>query len=213
MFKEIIEEKPRKYMHSGKFHISSIGQCKRKIYLKLKGIYKDDFDPKTLRTFGIGNLIHQQIIKELFQKTEQVNWRILTGEIDIPPHRYIVGRCDLIMVNSKTEEKVIIDIKSISPWSFGKIEKAEYQYIKNYNNQIQLYLHFFKIEKGVLLFVNKASSEIKEIEIKYDKELCLKLIKEIEDFFKDYVEKDIAPNPCDGGDFGCDACGVAKNEK
>jgi hypothetical protein len=208
MIKEIIESKQTEHISSGKFSISSIGQCWRKRYLIIKGEYKGDFDQKTLRTFSIGTLIHQQITKELFQKAEQFNWYVLAGELDIPVQRYFSGRCDLIMANSKTGEKVIVDVKSVSQWSFSKInEKEEYPYIENYKKQLQLYLHFFKIEKGILLFVNKSNSEIKETEIKYDKELCLRLIKEIEDFFQNYVEKDIAPPKCDGGQFGCDVCG------
>ncbi len=213
MIKEIIESKQRKYISSGKFSISSIGQCWRKIYLKLKGKYVDDFNQKTLRTFSIGNLIHQQLIAELFQKAEQFNWMVLTGELDIPVQKYISGRCDIIMANSISGEKVIVDAKSVSQWSFSKInEKEEYPYIENYKKQLQLYLHFFKIEKGILLFVNKSNSEIKETEIKYDKELCLKLIEDIENFFKNYVEKDIEPPRCKYSDFGCDCCGTKANK-
>ncbi len=214
MLKEIIESKQGKHTSSGKFSISSIGQCWKKTYLKLKGRYVEDFDQKTLRTFSIGNLIHQQLIAELFQKAEQFNWMVLTGELNIPVQRYISGRCDIIMANSISGEKVIVDAKSVSQWSFSKInEKEEYPYIENYKKQLQLYLHFFKIEKGILLFVNKSNSEIKETEIKYDKELCLKLIEDIEDFFKNYVEKDIEPQKCDGGQFGCDVCEKEKNKK
>ena len=211
MIKEIIESKQTEHISSGKFSISSIGQCWKKRYLMIKGEYKGDFDQKTLRTFSIGNLIHQQITKELFQKAEQFNWHVLAGELDIPMQRYLSGRCDLIMANSKTGEKIIVDFKSVSQWSFSKInEKEEYPYIENYKKQLQLYLHFFKIEKGILLFVNKSNSEIKETEIKYDKELCLRLIKEIEDFFINFVDKNIEPPKCnlDISPFGCDCCGI-----
>lgn len=212
MIKEIIDSKVENHQSSGKFAISKVGSCWRKTYLIIKKEYKEDFDQKTLRTFSIGNLIHQNVITELFQKAEQFDWRVLAGELDIPIQKNISGRCDIIMGHSRTGEKIIVDVKSITPWSFGEIEKAEYNYIKNYHKQLQLYLHFFNIEKGVMLFVNKATSEIKEIEIKYDEKICLELIKEIEDFFKNNIEKDIEPEKCDGGDFGCVCCGIKKKK-
>ena len=73
---------------------------------------------------------------------------------------------------------------------------------------MQLYLYFFKIKRGVLLFVNKSSGEINEIIIEYDEKLCLELIKSIEDFFKNYVNKNVEPPKCDGGLWGCDCCSV-----
>lgn len=215
MIKEIIDSKFENHQVSGKFNISRIGTCWRKTYLIIKGLYKEDFDQKVLRTFSIGNLIHQQVISELFQKSEQFNWRVLTGELDIPIQKYISGRCDIIMAHSKTGEKIVVDVKSTTPWSFGKIEKEEYNYIKNYHKQLQLYLHFFNIEKGVILFVNKATSGIKEIEVKYDKKICLELIKGIESFFQNYVEKDIEPDKCDKiiSPFGCMVCEKKINKK
>ena len=212
MITEIINAKQKYHSSSGKFSISSIGSCMRTKYMEIKGLYKKEFDTKTLRTFSIGNLIHLQVTNELLQKSEQFNWRVIGAEIDIPEHPKISGRCDIVLCNSKTKEMLLIDVKSCSPWTFKNVDSNEFPFIENYKNQLQLYLHFFNIPKGVLLFVNKSSSEVKEVEVIYDKDLCLKLIKEIEDFFINYVDKNIEPPKCDLSisPFGCECCGVEK---
>ena len=207
MLKEIIDAKPENHQSSGKFPISSIGLCWRQKYLEIKKLYTQEWSQKILRGFDIGNAFHRQIVKELFQKSEQFNWRIITGEVDIPSHPFISGRCDIILANSKTREQLIVDVKSVSQWMFKQIE-TESKNIDRYKKQMQLYLYFFKIKRGVLLFVNKSSGEINEIIIEYDKKLCLELIKSIEDFFKNYVNKNVEPPKCDGGLWGCDCCKI-----
>lgn len=207
MLKEIFESYVREHQSSGKFNISGVGGCWRKKWLVIKGLYKEEFDIKTLRNFDIGNFIHKQVSKELFEKGEQFNLRAVAGEISIPEQKYISGRVDLILSNSSTGELFIVDVKSASDYTLDKIRENNLDNIKNYIYQVQLYLHFFNIPKGFLLFFGKHKGEIEELEIGYDKELCLKLVKEIEDFFIDFVDKNIEPPKCAGnGFFPCPVC-------
>lgn len=212
MIKEIIDSRVEDHQSSGKFAISRIGSCWRKIYLGIKGEYKEKFDAKTLRAFEIGDIFHRQAVKELLEKGDKFGKRVVAVEVDIPEQKKISGRIDVILSDAKTRELCLIDIKSCVDWTLNKVKKEELDvgYIQNYINQIQLYLHFFKIKKGYVLFFGKHRGETEEIEVIYDKKLCLNLIKDIEDFFKNYLEKDVEPQKCDGGDFGCDCCGKEK---
>ena len=62
-----------------------------------------------------------------------------------------------------------------------------------------------------LLSMGDFKGEIEEFEVKYDEERAKCLVKEVEDFFHNYVEKDIEPPRCDGGRWGCDVCESKKS--
>lgn len=207
MLKEIIDSKREAHISSGKFSISSIGGCWRKKYMELKGLYKQEYDERIKRIFRMGDLIHRQMVREFLEKGDAHGIRVVAAEVDIPGQKYISGRSDLIVSISKTGELVIIDVKSAGDWVLRRVKNGETEeHIKNYINQLQLYLHFFKLKRGYILFIGKHKGEIEEIEVKYNKELCERLVKEIEDFFCNYVEKDVVPEKCDGGMFGCGVC-------
>lgn len=206
---EFLNEPKKGHLSSGKFSISSIGKCWREKYMVLKGLWKTEFDERTMRIFDIGDAFHQMIVKEFYEKGDAANIRIVAAEIDIPTQKYISGRADIIISNSKTGELNLVDVKSCTKYVFDKVSSGDHTGIQNYISQLNLYLHFFDIQKGYLLFVNKSNAEICEVEIKYDKVLAENYIKEIEDFFKNYVEKDIEPPFCDGGDWGCECCSMA----
>ena len=59
-------------------------------------------------------------------------------------------------------------------------------------NQLQLYLHYFKIEKGILLYMSKDTSELKDFVISYNPELVQNLLKGLEDLDKK-IKADIIP--------------------
>jgi len=204
MIKEILDNKQGKHISSGKFSISSIGGCWRKKYFSLKGLYKEEFNEQTFRVFDVGDMIHRRICSEFMSKCETHGYSVAAMEVNIPEHKYVSGRSDIILVNKSSGEKFVVDVKSCSKWTFDKVLKGEVA--ENYINQVQLYLHFFNIQKGFLLFVNKGNFQVAEFEVVYDKDKCLGLVKEIEDFFINNVDKDIAPEKCDGGQFGCSCC-------
>lgn len=208
MIKEILDLKPEEHNSSGKFSISSIGGCWRRKYLEMKGLWKETYDSKALRAFSLGNLFHKQAVKEIMEKGEQLGIYVVASEVNIPETKYFSGRADLIISISATGELIICDIKSSSDWTLSKAKEGECA--ENYIHQMQLYLHFFNLKRGYILFFGKHRGEIEEREVIYNKELCEKLIIKVEDFFHNYVEKDIEPSKCLDGDsyFGCDCCGT-----
>ena len=206
MIKEFLNEKREEHIPSGKFAISGIGGCWRKKYLQLKGEYDEEYSEETKRIFEFGDVIHRQITRELIEK-ENGNFHLISSEVNIPPQKYISGRIDNII--SIKGEKIIIDVKSAGDWTFRNvINNGDCD--ENYKNQVLLYMHFSNIHKGFLLFVGKTAGKLEEIEVVYDEEKANQLVKEIEDFFHNYVEKDICPEKCDGNKWGCACCGIRK---
>lgn len=60
-------------------------------------------------------------------------------------------------------------------------------------NQIQLYMHFFKVPKGILLYVNKDTQELKEFLIERNPGIAKNLLKELADL-KKKIDSDIIPS-------------------
>lgn len=211
MIKEIFDVVNTEHVSSGKFSCSMTGTCLRTRYLSIKHLYKETYDAKSLRTFAIGELFHRQAVKEIMEKGDKIGLRVVAAEIDIPEHPFISGRADLIVSDSKTGELICVDIKSCSDYSLN--EAAEGRTSETYINQMQLYLHFFHLKRGFIVFYGKHKGNIEEVEIKYDEEKALKIISDIKDFFDNYVNKNIEPPKCDGGNYGCPCCGKPKSFK
>jgi len=204
MITEILDNKNGKHVSSGKFSVSSIGGCFRKKYFELKGLYQEEFNEQTFRIFDVGDLIHRRICKELLEKCDTHGYSVAAMEVDIPEQKHISGRADIILVDKSKGEKFVVDVKSCGKWTFDKVLQGEVP--QNYMDQVQLYLHFFGIQRGYLLFFNKTNFKVAEKEIVYDEARCLALIKVRENFFINHVEKNVPPEKCDGGTFGCEVC-------
>ena len=69
-----------------------------------------------------------------------------------------------------------------------------------------VYLHFFKLKKGYIIFISKDKGEIEEFEVVYDKARAEECIKSINNFYDNNLNKDIEPDKCDGGLYGCECC-------
>ena len=207
MIKEILDAPIEHHQSSGKFSISSIGSCWRKKYLEMKGLHKEEYDEKTKRAFALGDAFHRHVVGELMSKCHK-EWNVVACEVNIPAHPYITGRCDLVLGNSVTGERIILDTKSCSDWTFNKAREGTAP--QNYINQVQLYLHFFNLERGLILFFSKHKGEYCEVEIKRDVELISRLMAEIKHFWEAHVLPSIEPEPCDGfkggGMFPCPIC-------
>jgi len=187
ILKEIIDDyykEQNKLRRKGqkKFWISDAGECPRVVFFKFKEAPQKELEPNVLRIFERGDYIHEKIRRVLFSKG-----LIQASEVEIPPEEIISGRADAIVnINGQL---YVLDIKSVDGRKFQTIKDEPL--IENVC-QLQLYLHFFKIEKGILLYESKDSSELKEFVIPYNKEMVEKLLKGIENLFEK-VENDIIP--------------------
>jgi len=207
VLKEIYDMEWDVHKSSGKFSISSVGGCWRQKYLELKDLYKKKYDQKTLRTFAIGDAFHRLSMKTFFEKCNQAAISIVAAEVNIPEGeetKHISGRTDCILSHNASGELNIVDFKSSGSWTFKKVKEGEVA--QNYKDQVNLYLHFFKIKKGYIIFISKDKGEIAEVLVEYDEARAKQVIKEIDDFYINYVEKNIEPNRCENRQWGCECC-------
>lgn len=184
MLKELIDqfyldkEKDKEQHH---FYITDAGKCPRAIFFKFKNIPREKMAPEVLRMFDHGDYIQMQILSNLFSLGI-----VRASEVKIPPQELISGRADAIV--SLNNELYVVDFKSMNSMVFKGLTNPKEDNI----NQIQLYLHFFKIPKGILLYINKDTLELKEFIIEYNPLLAKKLLKDLENL-KTKIEKNIVP--------------------
>jgi len=205
MLKELIDkfylerekEKKKKEKERVRFFISEAGKCPRMIFFRFKKAPAEEIEPERLRIFEEGEIIQQRILRLLFSLGI-----VRATEVQIPPQELVAGRADaIISFTDKTfsdlgidlKEKIepgipyVLEIKSVS----GKINLKKLP-LPDHINQLQLYLHFFKIKKGILLYLNKDTQKITEFIFEYDKNLVEKILNWFSKL-KEKIEADLVP--------------------
>ena len=177
MLKEIIDkfyqdqQEDREQHH---FYITDAGKCSRQVFFKFKNTPRKKMDARLLRVFEWGEYLHRNIINILIRLGV-----VVAAEIKIPPQKIVSGRADAIL--SVDNELYVLDIKSMNSMVFRKLAQPKEENVY----QLQLYLYFFNVKKGILLYVDKDQQELKEFLIKYN----LKLVKFLLDNFKTLKQK------------------------
>jgi len=180
MLKEFIDkfylekEKEKRGKERIRFWVSEAGKCPRAIFFKFKKAPAQEVEPERIRIFDHGDFIHQMVLRPLFSLG-----LVRAVEVSIPPQEIVAGRADAIL--SIDGEPYVLDVKSIS----GRINFEKLEAIKDHIWQLQLYLHYFKIKKGILLYLNKDTQELKEFLIDYD----IKVVETLLDWFKKLKKK------------------------
>ncbi|UZE93161.1 MAG: PD-(D/E)XK nuclease family protein [Candidatus Nealsonbacteria bacterium] len=167
-----------------RFYITDAGKCPRAIFYKFKKAPKEDMEARILRLFEHGDYIHQLIMKPLLSLRKI---HVVASEVNIPPKELIAGRADAIISDGK--DLYIVDIKSMNSMIFRNLKEPKVENV----DQLQLYLHFFKVSKGILLYVNKDSQELKEFLVDYDKNRARGLLKKLTEL-KRKIDSNIIPS-------------------
>ena len=199
MLKELLDQfyiekdRDREQHH---FYITDAGKCPRSIFFKFKNIPRERMTPEVLRMFDHGDYIQMQIISNLFSLGI-----VRASEVKIPPQELISGRADAIVTSNN--ELYVVDFKSMNSMIFKGLSRPKEDNV----NQIQLYLHFFKIPKGILLYVNKDTLELKEFLVEYDSVRAKKLLLELSDL-KTKIDSNTIPLriPAYPDDWQCQYC-------
>jgi len=208
MLKELIDqfyldkERDREQHH---FYITDAGRCGRSTFFKFKNIPREKMEARILRMFDHGDYIQMQILNSLFSLGI-----VRASEIKIPPQELVSGRADAIV--TLDNELYVVDFKSMNSMIFKNLTQPKEENI----NQIQLYLHFFKIPKGILLYVNKDTLELKDFLVNYNPTTARSLLKELAGL-KVKIDKNIVPDriPSYPDDWQCkycqfrEVCGIA----
>lgn len=140
-------------------------------------------DPRVLRMFDHGDSIHQLIMKPLFGLRDI---HVVASEVNIPPQEIISGRVDAVVSDGK--DLYVLDIKSMNGMIFNNLKEPKPEHI----NQVQLYLHFLKQKKGILLYVNKDTQGLKEFFVDYNREIADPLLRDLQ-ALKQRIDSDIIP--------------------
>jgi len=184
MLKELLDqfyldrERDKQQHH---FYITDAGKCSRVIFFKFKNVPREKMEPQVLRMFDHGDYIQMQILNSLFSLGV-----VRAAEVKIPPQELISGRADAIV--TLNNELYVVDFKSINSLIFKSLNRPKEENV----NQLQLYLYFFEIPKGILLYVNKDTLELKEFLIEYNPVIAQKLLKELAEL-KTKIDLNIVP--------------------
>ncbi|MGC8588900.1 MAG: CRISPR-associated protein Cas4 [Hydrogenobaculum sp.] len=182
-----IDEREKKI---GIYYPSELSYCIRKNYYSYKS--KPKYDLFTYKTFAIGNGLHYMIqnalisystlyddlkvdIEESIKKTSET--RLILDDLELH------GRPDVFLVNTKTGERYIIEIKSHGNLEY--LKEAEDKHLM----QLNFYLNFFRDAKGILLYVNKAKPNKNKPIDKYEHFRVYQGITFNEELFKKLEER------------------------
>ena len=181
---------------------SSIGHpCSRYVYLLITN-WEDKPAPDVglQGIFALGNTLENHVIEKIKEAGFEV-FTPTTHSFRIEPQG-ITGREDLRIKDDKTGELIPVEVKSISPFEFGKLNEFE-DFVKNpkpfiraYAAQIQLYMLKFGKEYSFFALINKLTGEIKFIRVEFDYDFCEAILSKA-----DYINKCLAektpPEACD----------------
>lgn len=185
MLKELIDQyylNSRKDKEQTHFYITDAGKCPRAIFFKFKNVPKEEMDARMLRLFDRGDYLQMQILNSLFSMGV-----VRASEIKIPPQEIISGRADAIV--TLNNELYVVDFKSMNSLIFKKLTEPKEENI----NQLQLYMHFFQIPRGILLYISKDDLALKDFVVKYNKIKAEKLLKDLSNL-KIKIDNDIIPS-------------------
>lgn len=178
-----------------KFYVTDAGKCSRAVYFEFKKYPRKEIEARILRIFDNGDYTHMRIMNVLFSSGV-----VRAVEIKIPPQDIISGRADAII---EIEAKLyILEIKSCSHYKFEKLSRPESDHIK----QVQLYLHYFKIPQGIIIYEDKNTQNLKEFVLKYDPELVQNILKDFE-ILREQIKQNVLPDiPKDIEIWRCQYC-------
>ena len=185
MLKELIDQfylDQQRNKGQTRFYITDAGKCPRSVFFKFKNAPREKMDARILRIFERGDHMHRNIFNVLYRLKIGV-----TTEIPIPATELISGRADaIICINN---ENYVLDIKSMNSMVFRNLASPKEENIY----QLQLYLHFFDIKKGILFYIDKDQQNIKEFIINYDAKLVDSLLTGFQGL-KNKIESNVIPD-------------------
>ncbi len=187
MLKEFINDyykERERQKDKNRFYITDAGKCWRAVFFKFKKAPEQQKDGRILRIFEYGDKVHQLIMGAFFGLQALY---VVAAEIYIPPQEIISGRADAII--SVDNELFVVDIKSVNNISFRKMKEPKLEHIY----QLQLYLYYFEIKKGILLYVDKDQQDIKEFEVEFNKKIAENLLENFKKL-KSKIDENLIPS-------------------
>ncbi|MEK6903188.1 MAG: hypothetical protein AABW64_00900 [Nanoarchaeota archaeon] len=177
------------------FYVSEADSCPRQIYYAFKNKPRAEFEPQTKRILEQGTYTHMRLMSALFGMGV-----VKAVEIAIPPNELFSGRADAIL--ALDNEPYILEIKSMKDYAFYKLTTPSFAMIK----QVQMYMHYFHLEKSLIIVENKDTQELKEFIIKKDEAMINQLIHQF-DYLQNQIGSSVVPQkPEDLEPWKCKLC-------
>lgn len=189
-FKErILEFNHRDDVEGEFFHPSAIGQCMRKLWFDEFKAPKDSSPQgleliRTHLTFEIGTYAHV-----IFQNLCEMAGVLVKREISIrDAKRRVLGHADgIVRING---ERYLLEIKTSNSRTFLGLAAPNESHLK----QTHLYMASLGLRKGIIVYIDKDRSVLKEFVVDFDKKLYLTQCQgRISVFFK-HVRERTPPN-------------------
>ncbi|MEK6904078.1 MAG: PD-(D/E)XK nuclease family protein [Nanoarchaeota archaeon] len=200
MLKEKVDEyylKKRKARERKSFYVTDVAECPRVVYFSFKNFPKKEHEPRILRVMHNGDFVHQRMGNVL---TEMKVLEPANTEIPIPENDLFRGRADAII--EIEGEKYVVDFKSANTYTFRSLQAPKPEHIK----QVQLYMHYLGIKKGLLFYECKNTQDIKEFPVDYDVNIVNEIIQEFY-LLKSKIENNIVPDiPAWIEQWKCERC-------
>lgn len=175
-YSDSFESRERSY-----FYVSDVGKCPRVLYFHFKDVPRTRPDARLMRIFDEGEHTHRRLLGVLYGLGI-----VQASEIRTPANDLIHGRADAIITLGN--KPYIVEFKSSAGFKFRKMEEPREKHV----GQIQLYMHYFNIPQGIILYENKDTQHLKEFVLKYDKYIAEDIIKMF-GCLKEQIDKDIVP--------------------
>jgi len=186
---ELISKKisiPRFKLKIGEYHASMIGYCMRKLFYIYKSGDSYKVDEKRLRIFESGKIYHEwfsNILNELgFIIKEGRGEKVI--DVDGEKIKLIGTFDDLVFLEAEngTNNRFIVEIKTTS--SIRGIKEPNRMHVI----QLNVYLNFMNIEKGIIFYIDRDSLETKGFIVQKDEKLFEETIKRVITLHKCLIE-------------------------
>ena len=185
LVEKILEEKAKK-IHRSPCHTNRASQlgdpCERYLVLERTRWQEKALHDVTLQLiFDQGMNEERAVLRDL----DDAGLQVIEQQSDFAYQPFqITGHLDGKVVMDGVAYP--IEIKSCSPWVFKTVNTmqdlltAKYRHLQRYPAQMQMYLLLANAEKGYLIFKNKVTGALKELEVTLDLEYAEGLLKKAE---------------------------------
>ena len=172
----------------GRYYPSQIGSCMRKAWYSY--ISPVETDAELVKIFEVGNMMHEFIVR-VIESDKNPHIHMLKNEF---PFRHeiedfvISGRIDDLILLKSENKKVLVEVKTTANINFIT------EPLTSNVMQLQLYLHFFSVDDGLLVYIDKRDMKCKSFEVKYNVDEALKILERFKMLHKKIVTNTV-PEP------------------
>ena len=184
------------------FHVSELGKAKWIIYNDIKNPKPKKFTPRVKRVLDLGNSVHEMLNKYLVEMGI-----LISSEITAVENTLFHGRADCIIkcpeADAKEGNLYVLELKSCSQWVFNSLAEPS----DEYKAQLQFYMYYLGIPRGILLYMNKDNCAFKQFELKLNVPFVEAKIKEFEELKQMLATNTEPVKECSCGCSWCEICG------